>query len=148
MNNPENPKLYNYWFVENIRAAGASLEKAPDWSYRKITREYSIKYGVPLPQVRKMPFTEVFYEVLEGRLDNLSDKQLLEVIRDLIRDDNSEEKAIAERMKRYEEEEKLRVQKLKTKKPKVKKQKVTALMSENSEIILSKKYDLKNPEEE
>lgn len=147
MKNKNEENLDNPFFVASLRAMGASLAKDKLWAFRKITREYSIKYNVPLPQVRKMPFTEVLYEVLEGRLDNLPKKNLIENIRDLLKDPESEETAISERMRKYEEEEKQRMATLKTKKPKVKKQKVTALV-EKTETILSKKYDLGDPEKE
>jgi len=145
-NNPEE-KLENFWFLSQILAAGRTLEGGDQWAFRRITREYSIKFSVPLPEVRKMPFQDVLLEVLEARLDSVKRADLIVFIRELLNDENAEAKASEERFKRYEEEEKVRLQKQITRKPKVKKQKLAAMQAEAPVQIIKRSYSMGNPDE-
>jgi cell shape-determining protein MreC len=147
MSNANEVKLNSPWYVIQVLAASASLEKSDEWAWRKITREYSQKYNVPLDEVRKKPFKEVLYEVFEGRLDDVNRSNIFERIRFLLEDEEANKRSEEERIKRYEEEEKERLKKLATRKPKHKKQKIVSNIIKQ-EPILSKNYSMGNPDEE
>lgn len=145
-------KINNYWFMMQILAAGRSLAGDDEYAFRRITREYSEKYNTPLAEVRKMPFNAVLGEVLEGRLDTMSRKNLMNFIKELLSDGSSEAKALEERMRKYEEEEKTRLETAKTRKPKRKKQKI--VFSGTSEAApqvvpqIQKTYSMGDPDKE
>jgi tyrosyl-tRNA synthetase len=146
MNNVIESRLSSVWYAIQVLAAHASLEKNDQWAWRKITREYSQKFSVPLSEVRKKPLEDVLYEVLESRLDDASRSSIFERIRGLLEDEESIKQNEEERIKRYEEEEKLRLKNLANKKPKVKRQKLTSNVV--TEPVLSKTFNMTDPDKE
>jgi len=139
-------KLNSSWYAIQVLAAHAALEQSDSWTWRKITREYSQKYNLSLDEVRLKPFKEVLYEVLEGRLDDATRSSMFERIRRLLEDEETNKKVEEERIRRYEQEEKDRLKKQATRKPKVKKQKITSNIIKE-QPILSKTYNMKDPDE-
>lgn len=144
-------KLSNFWYMMQILATSRTLEGSDEWAFRRITREYSQKFHVPLKEVRTMPFGDVLLEVLESRMDGMGRSDLMELVRSVISDADADEKALMERMRRYEEEEKARLEKQKTKKPKVKKQRVVSnVVKEPDRLtpVVSRKYSMGDPDRE
>ena len=142
-------KIENFWYMMQVLAAGRTLEADDGWAYRRITREYSIKFGEPLSRVRRMPFEDVLLEVLESRLDSVKRDDLIEFVRELLTDEDAEKRALEERMKRYEEEEKKRLSKQAAKKTRRKKQRVTANVVDSPKMVpvIQKKFEMGDPDE-
>jgi len=143
-------QLDNFWVRMQVLAAGRTVEGSNEWAYRRITREYAQKFNEPLSKVRTLPFDAVLLEVLEGRLDTVKRGDLMDFIQELLTDQDTEAQAAADRLKRYEEEEKLRLAKEKARKPKRKKQKVSfAGTAPVPELIpqLQKTYSTPDPED-
>jgi hypothetical protein len=146
MSSTPEQRLGSMWYTIQVLAAGSALEGSDEWAYRRITREYSQKFNVPLDEVRRRPFfKDVLFEVLESRLDGVNRSELMERVRAILMDEDSEQRAADERTKRYEEEEKLRLERQAKRKPRVKKQRVTANMAPAPSI--SKTYSMGDPDE-
>jgi hypothetical protein len=113
MNQNDDPRLESFWFNYQIIAANNTIDKNYEWLWRNLTREYSERFSTPLAQVRALPLQEVLLEVLESRYEELEDEALMELVRNMVVDKDKAENDLKERMRRYEEEEKLKREKRK-----------------------------------
>lgn len=93
------------WSSYEAIALADVLEQREDYQYRKICREYSKTFCTPLHSVYKMSFDFVLKNVLENRIESMSEEALRNLAQDFVGADEKEEKLINEQIKQWEKEE-------------------------------------------